>query len=278
MSKVDKLFYNDLTMPEVKEIVAEQRVPLLPVGSVEAHGPHCPLQTDCVGPIEICRLAAERVEHTAVVMPPVYYAYEEVNTNFPGTISITEPSLIGYVADILFSLALHGFSKIIVINGHGGNVPFLNLAMRRLNVEKYPDSVACTMNWWDLIPQEDYKRIGESEPGGMSHGGEFETSIVLHAIPELVQMDKAVKELGAHDYRSEGQTGMFVTGGGTTIGPAMYVGWMGGKGGQETGVMGDATLATAEKGREWLNIAADNLADFIRKWKDMAVNPVVDHH
>ena len=275
MSKIDKIFYDELTFPEVREIVAEKRVPLLPVGSIEAHGPHAPLKTDCIGPMETCRLAALRVPDDAIVMPPVYYAFEGFNTNFPGTINITEPNLIGYVADILFSLAIHGFEKIIVVNGHGGNPPFLNLAMRRLNAKTYPKTVACVISWWDLIPQKDLSGLSDSEYGGMSHAGELETSAALYDSPDLVQMDKAVKELWNGDMRTGADTG---TSGGTPLGPAMYVGWMGGMGGNKHGIMGDPTVATAEKGEKWLNIAGDALADFILEWKKMPIKPVADHH
>ena len=277
--KVAKIFYGDLTSPEARQVVAEQRVPLLPVGSVGAHGPHAPLKTDCVGPLEVCKLAASLVKEHAIVMPPVNYGFEEFHTNFPGTISITEQNLIGYVADILFSLAREGFQKIIVVNGHGGNPPFLNLAMRRLNLKFYPQTVACVITWWDLVPQEDLIRISDSEHGGMRHAGELETSVMLYTDPDLVQMDRAVKELWNGDLRQGATTEAGMSGaGGTPLGPAMYVGWMGGMGGNEHGVMGDPTAATAEKGQKWLNIAAQNLARFILEWKNLDLKPVIDHH
>ena len=72
MSRVKKVSYADLTFPEVKKIVEEERVPLLPVGCIEEHGPHAPLKSDCAGPVETCRLAADRVKYNAIVMPPVY--------------------------------------------------------------------------------------------------------------------------------------------------------------------------------------------------------------
>ena len=279
MSRIDKVFYGDMTSPEAREIVAEQRVPLLPVGSVGAHGPHAPLKTDCVGPLEVCRLAAGLVKGAAVVLPPVNYGFEGFHTNFPGTINITEQNLIGFVADILFSLAHEGFQKIIVVNGHGGNPPFLNLAMRRLNAQTYPDTVACVVTWWDLIPLEDLIRLSDSEIGGMRHAGELETSVVLHTDPDLVQMDRAKKELWSGDLRqSAPATAGMSAAGGTPLGPAMYVGWMGGMGGSESGVMGDPTVATAEKGRQWLSIAANNLAKFILDWKKKPIYPRVDHH
>ena len=211
----------------------------------------------------------------AIVMPCVPYGYGGFNTNFPGTIHISESSLIGYVADILFSLAHHGFKKIIVVNGHGGNPPFLNLAMRRLNSEMYPKTVACVLSWPDLIPQEALRELSDSEHGGMGHAGELETSVLLHTDPELVHMDKAQKELWDGDLRGGGAGR---GGGGTPLGVAMYVGWQGGMGGNKYGVMGDPTVATAEKGRQWLNHSAAALAKFIGEWKAMPIEEVVDHH
>jgi creatinine amidohydrolase/Fe(II)-dependent formamide hydrolase-like protein len=78
--------------------------------------------------------------------------------------------------------------------------------------------------------------------------------------------------------RSRATTAGMSRAGGTPLGPAMYVGWMGGMGGSEHGIMGDPTVVTAEKGKKWLNIAAENLAQFILDWKKMPINPAVDHH
>lgn len=272
-SNVDKILYENLTFPEVKKIVAEQRVVLLPVGAIEEHGPHAPIKLDSICCAGVCKLAAELRKNDAIVMPTVKYAYCGFNTNFPGTIHINEQNIIGYVADILFSLGIHGFRRIIIVNGHGGNGPFLNLAMRRFNVKHYPDAVACVINWWDLIPQEDLSAISDSEFGGMNHACELETSIGLYLEPELVQMDKAVKELCSGDFRKSA-AGLS----GTPLGPAAYVGWMGGMGGNKHGVMGDPTVATREKGQKWLNIAAESLAKFLVDWKKMPIKPVADHH
>ena len=274
MSKIEKIFYEELTFPEVRQIVAEQRVALLPVGTIEQHGPHCPLKVDNACPSAVCRLAAERVPDDAIVMPCVPYGYGGVNMNFPGTINITESSLIGYVGDILFSLAHHGFSKIIVVNGHFGNPPFLNIAMRRLNAAAYPKTVACVVSWPDLIPQEVLSDLSDSDYGGIGHAGELETSVLLHTDPDLVQMDKAEKEMWNGDLRSGGAVGA----GGTPLGVAAYVGWMGGMGGNKYGIMGDPTVATAEKGQQWLNHAAEALAELIGQWKAMPIKEVADHH
>ena len=277
MTGVNKAYYADLTFPEVREIVAERRMPLLPVGTLEEHGHHAPVATDCVGPMEVCRLTASLLPNDVIVMPPVYYGFGGFNTNFPGTVNITEQNFIGYVADILFSLATHGFEKIIIVNGHGGNVPYLNLAMRRLNMDRYPETVACVIMWWDLIPQDSLQSLSESEYGGMGNAGELETSVALPADPNTVQMDKAFAELWDGDLR-EGAARATGTSGGTPLGVATYVGWMGGMGGSRYGIMGDPTVATAEKGEKWLAIAAENLAKFVSDWKQKPIEPVADHH
>ena len=136
MTKIKKIFYDELTFPEVRVIVAEERVSLLPVGTVEQHGHHCPLKVDRM-PDGSVPFGGGACAGDAIVMPCVPYGYGGFNTNFPGTIHISESSLIGYVADILFSLAHHGFKKIIVVNGHGGNPPFLNKLSQKLRNTYY---------------------------------------------------------------------------------------------------------------------------------------------
>src|ERR671912_882298 len=135
-----KYRYEEFTWPELREAVKQQRVAVLPVGTIEQHGPHLPLVTDVLTATEMSRRAVERLAGEAVLMPSVYYAFNEHHLDFPGTISVRGETFIQYVTDIGRSLAHHGFRKVLLVNGHGSNVPYLDIAAR--NISNETDAIA----------------------------------------------------------------------------------------------------------------------------------------
>src|SRR5215475_10519146 len=104
-----KYRYEDFTWPEIREAVAENRVAVIPVGTVEQHGPHLPLSTDVLTSSGMSQMAVERDPSRAVLLPPVYYSFNEHHMDFPGTIAVAGETIIRYVTDIGKSLARHGF-------------------------------------------------------------------------------------------------------------------------------------------------------------------------
>src|SRR5256714_14749409 len=105
----DKYRYEEFTWPEIREAVAENRVAVLPVGTVEQHGPHLPLVTDVLTATEMSSRAVEQIPSEAILLPSVYYSFNEHHMDFPGTIAIRVETIIQYVSDIGRSLARHGF-------------------------------------------------------------------------------------------------------------------------------------------------------------------------
>src|SRR6266404_5364928 len=148
----NKYRYEEFTWPEIREAVAQNRVCVLPVGTVEQHGPHLPLVTDVLTATEMSRLAVERMPAEAILMPSVYYAFNVHHLDFPGTIAVEGDTFINYVTDIGKSLAYHGFRKILLVNGHGSNVPFLDIAAR--NITNKTEAICAMVSWWSLIPRD----------------------------------------------------------------------------------------------------------------------------
>src|SRR5687768_10908091 len=189
-----KFRYEEFTWPEIREAVAQNRVAVLPVGTIEQHGPHLPLSTDVVTATEISRKAVERIPAEAVLLPSVYYAFNEHHLDFPGTIAVEGETFLNYVSDIGDSLAHHGFRRILLVNGHGSNVPFLDIAARKIT--NRTQAICAMVPWWNLVPRDLLKELRESEfPGGMAHGCELETSVLLYLRGDLVQMEKAERDL-----------------------------------------------------------------------------------
>jgi creatinine amidohydrolase len=167
------------------------------------------------------------------------------------------------------SLCRHGFDRILILNGHGSNAPLVDLAARLLNVE-HRGAVCMASTLYLTTPESGalLTRERDSGPGGMSHACELETSMYLALKAELVQMDKAVREVP--DWNENVYNDW--PGGG----PLSY--WPHWSAFTESGVMGDATLATAAKGQAFLERAREEAASFIIEVARRPHAPGVDHH
>jgi creatinine amidohydrolase len=264
----DKYRYEEFTWPEIREAVAQKRVAVLPVGTVEQHGPHLPLVTDVLTATEMSRTAVERIPGEAVLMPSVYYSFNEHHMDFPGTIAVAGDTIINYVTDIGVSLARHGFRKVLLVNGHGSNVPFLDIAAR--NITNKTEAICAMVSWWSLIPRDLLKQLRESEfPGGMAHGCELETSVLMHLRRDLVQIDKAEKDINF-------QPTEFFYWDLQSASPVFFQEWFSRY--SRTGTVGDPTKATAEKGRLFVEAVVERMIALIREFRERNISPRVDHH
>jgi creatinine amidohydrolase len=263
-----KYRYEEFTWPEIKEAVADNRVAVLPVGTIEQHGPHLPLLTDVITATEMSRRAVERIATEAVLLPSVYYAFNEHHLDFPGTIAVAGDTFINYVSDIGKSLAHHGFRKILLVNGHGSNVPFLDIAAR--NITNHSAAICAMVPWWSLVPKTLLAEVRESEfPGGMAHGCELETSVLLYLRGDLVQMDKAEKDMPVQ--RSE-----FFYWDLQAPSPVFFQEFFSRY--SRTGTLGDPTKATLDKGRRFTEAVVDQMVRLIRELRVRRIEPRVDHH
>jgi creatinine amidohydrolase len=261
--------YELMTWPEIREVASEERVVVVPIGTLEDHGHHLPIDTDVRIISAICERACSRAADRVVLLPTVTHGYSPHHRDFPGSISIAWDTFVRYLCDITSSLILHGFTRIILANGHGSNMPLVDIAAR-LTIVDHPETLCCSYFYlYTPEGQEAVRAVRESEfPGGMAHACELETSIYLAIAPELVQMDKAEKDLNQPPSKY------------------FYLDWFDGPGSMmeywstlsRTGTMGDPTLATAEKGESLLEAAANELLMVI---DEMSVRPIrerVDHH
>ena len=123
MHKTEPWRYEKLTWPEINDAVKQKKVVVVPIGSIEQHGPHLPLDVDMLEVTAIAQAAARLIPNDVLVLPTQVNGYTGHVMDFPGTINIHFETLIKFMIDIGKSLAYHGFKKIIYINGHGSNVP-----------------------------------------------------------------------------------------------------------------------------------------------------------
>ncbi|MEX0819474.1 MAG: creatininase family protein, partial [Pirellulaceae bacterium] len=255
--------YEKLTWPEINDAIDMGKICFVPCGAVEQHGPHLPLDVDLVCPLGVARGAGEQIPDKMLVLPIVAYGYTGHVMDFPGTINSDYRTFQEHVLDIARSLAYHGFKKIVLFNGHGSNMPNLDLVARRANLET--DAECICLAWWNLltVDKEFMPQWRESKfPGGCSHACELETSLYLYLDGDNVRKDKI--KSGVVSYNEEDSPFQWVDLLGQ--GPATVVSWTSSY--SETGVLGDAELATEEKGRQAYEEAVKQLVRFVTWFKD----------
>lgn len=270
MAQPQHYHYGEMTWPEIRHAAGQKRVAVIPVATIEDHGPHLPVDTD----IRLCYAACERavaqIPKEAILIPPVIHGYSPHHMDFPGAITIGWETFIRYMLDVCKSLVAHGFKRMLIVNGHGSNTPFVDIIARLTVVET--GALAAAVNYWNAPGVHDVaESLRESDKtGGMNHACEFETSIYLALRPDLVDMSKAVRELG-HAPTKNYWTDL-VGGDGPLV---MMEHW---SALSRSGVMGDPTKATAEKGEKLLAAAAKGLVELIREIRERREPQRTDHH
>ena len=178
----------------------DKDVVILPVGSVEQHGPHLPLFTDTIISEGFSKLLADKIN--GIVMPSINYGYKSQPTSgggplFPGTIDLNGATLISLVQDIINELIKDGVKKIAVVNSHFENQAFLLEAIDLVSRSMPNDIKIVMMSWWDLITQETIDKVFDEVdfPGwALEHAAITETSLILKFAPEAVHMDRLIDE------------------------------------------------------------------------------------
>ncbi len=223
---------------------------ILAVGSTEYHGDHLPYGTDTMVAQHLAEEVARRIEGL-LVLPPLPYGMSLHYASFPIAISLTTETLMRVLREVFNSLMGHGIMRLLVVNGHDGNIAAIESAAREFRVEHPDMRIAVLDAWWvtaaELLPEGTFEVWG-----GLGHAGEGETSMMLAVAPELVDMSRArgvVPELPAH----------------------VQVKWVFDEL-TPYGVTGDPTKATEKKGGMMRDALVELLASFIeemekRNWK-----------
>jgi creatinine amidohydrolase len=258
--------YGKYTWPEIKTI-DKDRVVILPVGAMEDHGPHLPLDTDNLIISRLSESVAELMPQEVLLLPTIPFGFNEHHKDFPGVIYIQPEILMNFVADVACSLAHHGFRRILLLNGHGSNHPVLDLAARKSVIAT--GCLCVSASYWNLMAG-DIAKHRRSKIGGIAHACELETSIYLYFDPDRVQLDKAKASM-VHD-DSKKYFSLDLMGGSK----AMVMQWWSAQ--TEDGTMGDPTVADAQKGKLFFEAAVRATVELIREIRTIQLNPRKDHH
>ncbi len=190
--------YGHLTWPEIK-VIDKNRVVLLPLGSCEQHGPHMPLLTDTLLVTAFAEAVEGAMNEDILLLPTYWMGMSDHHLPFPGTVTANPELYTRWIVRSLESLIHHGFRKIFLLNGHGGN----DVPSRQALVELYsrgherPDLWVGTAGYWQLGQETVRKAVSEGLEGikfespQMVHAGEWEYSLGLHLFPELCRREQA---------------------------------------------------------------------------------------
>lgn len=229
----------DLTWEEVRP----PTVAILPIGAVEAHGPHLPMCTDGIIAEAMARAAAARLSNTVLLLPTVPYATAPFAAAFPGTISIRAETATAIIVDVARELARHGIGSLAIANAH---LDPTHLASLHAAVETIRSQRILRIAFPDLTRKPWASRLTDEFKSGACHAGRFESSIVLAERPDLVreavQTTLPVNPASLSRAIREGKSTFEEAGG-----PRAY--------------FGDPAAATAEEGRRTIEIIGTILAE-----------------
>lgn len=241
-----------LKWPEIQERLKIVDTAILPCGAIEQHGPHLPLDVDYFDADYMARKVAEACQDPKpFVLPTIPYGVSYHHSAFKGTICVSNNSLSALIYDIGMSLAHNGIKKLVILNGHGDNAPTLSYAAQMINRDA---KIFVCVETGETSDIDLYNLIDTHND---IHAGEIETSTTLALRPELVDMDKAVDDTldldnEFLDFTSDRGVSWFVHTQTLT----------------KSGVMGNATLATAEKGHKMWELMIKKMAEFVETIKN----------
>jgi creatinine amidohydrolase/Fe(II)-dependent formamide hydrolase-like protein len=248
----------ELTWPEAQERFRSVDVALLPVGSIEQHGPHLPLDTDAFDADYLAkRVAAACPEPKPLVLPLIPYGVSYAHEDFSGTVSVSPDTMAKLVYEVGMSVARQGITKLVIVNGHGGNGPALHFAAQLINRDAH--IFTCV----DTGETSDADINAMSDVPNDVHAGDIETSTTLAVRPELVRMDRAEKFIPRFsskylDFTSQRGVGWYARTNRIT----------------PSGIFGDPTRASVEKGERMWEIMIHHLVQLVTSIQGLPLDEI----
>lgn len=251
-------YFADQTYEQLKEYSGKNAVIILPVGTIEEHGRHLPVETDTTIAREISRLIGENIskEIPLLVMPVLWTGYSPKAMNkWPGNMNVRPLIFIELVKDVIGSIINSGFRKIVLIDCHGQHAPFLNTACKMI-ADEYNVYAAVTSPL--VFSAKEFNEIRKSQRGGVLHACEWETSLMLK-FSDYVDMSKAT-DIDINKYQSEFVSGDSAMGGQKVV----WSTW--GLQESKTGVYGDPTVASTETADVIIEAVIKNYRKFLKEY------------
>jgi creatinine amidohydrolase len=237
--------FHEMTSPQLRQVARDGTVVLAPIAACEQHSQHLPTSTDTVLVTGVAEGVEARLPDRVLLLPTLWFGASAHHLRFGATLSAEVDTHLALLCDLLVPLLDDGYPRVLLLNGHGGNVDTMHLALRRLQ-PRYRQRVLAAASYWDLAEKE-LAALADGPRKVMGHACEFETAMMLALRPDLVRREQVRDDPPRDD---PALRGLFLA-------DDMY---------QRTdhGAVGYPERATAERGRAFLDAAIARTAEVVR--------------
>jgi creatinine amidohydrolase len=246
--------FHEMTAPELQQVPRDATLVLAPIAACEQHSRHLPTFTDALLVTAVAENVESHLPRGVLLLPTLWLGASSHHLRLGGTLSADVDTLVAMLCDLLTSLLEDGYQRLLLLNGHGGNIDAMHVALRRIQ-PRYRGRLLAAASYWELA-QTDLAALAEGKRKSMGHACEFETSMVMALRPDLVRRP----EIADDPPREE---------------PALRGLYTAEDFKQRTdhGAVGYPELATAEKGRAFLKAATDRTREVVQALLDRPLSP-----
>ncbi len=237
--------FHDLTWPLLREVSREGTLVVAPIAACEQHSRHLPTFTDTILVTAVAEGVEQRLPKQVLLLPTQWMGASSHHLRFGATLSAEVDTHVTMICDMLTPLIEDGYQRLMVLNGHGGNIDTMHMALRRLQT-RYPRRQVTAASYWDIAEKE-LAELAEGPRKTMGHACEFETSMVMALRPELVRRDEIKNDPPPPEPALRG----------LYISEDM-------KQRTQRGAVGYPELASADKGRKFLNAAIERTVEVVQ--------------
>jgi creatinine amidohydrolase len=237
--------FHELTWPLLRQVPRDTAVVVAPIAACEQHARHLPTFTDTLLVTAVAEGLERRLPEQVLLLPTQWLGASAHHLLFGATLSAEVGTHIDLLCDLLRPLLDDGYKRLLVLNGHGGNIDTMQVALRRLQT-RYTDRQLTAASYWDLAAKE-LAALAEGPRKVMGHACEFETSMVLALRPELVRREEIKDDPPQNEPTLRG----------LYIAEDM-------KQRTDHGAVGYPELASAEKGRAFLAAAVERTVEVVQ--------------
>jgi creatinine amidohydrolase len=270
----EQIRFDHLTWPEINEAAAQKKLVLLPIGAIQQHGPHLPVDTDVLIVTALALASAARRPALSLVAPTIPYSYNLESMDFPGTVTVAARTFMDYTVSVVKGFAYHGFDHILLLNGFAPNDNLVELVARQINLET--GALCASVTWTSLLrfdPSFNPSWRASAMPGS-SHADELESSVYLALDALSVAMELAGESKAAPTPQDPMAT--FAYEDHFAAGSIYVPEWTSAR--TDDGVLGEPSHASAAKGRRIFDQAVEVLAAVLDEFHARPKRPSVDHH
>lgn len=237
--------FAEMTWPELRKVPRDKAIVVAPIAACEQHSHYLPTFTDTILVTGVAEGVERRLPGEVLLLPTLWFGASAHHLRFGATLSAEVDTHITMLVDLLIPLLEDGYERVMILNGHGGNIDTMQVALRQLQSE-YPQRQLSAASYWDLAAKE-LAELAEGPRKNMGHACEFETSMVMALRPELVRKEAIQDDPPIDDPALRG----------------LYL-CEDMKQRTQRGAVGYPQLANPEKGRRFLNAAVDRTVEVVQ--------------